>query len=127
MKLFSNQDPVDKLTHRLIKDFTATKAYEVAEADKDVFLVKVQQRIKLQRNLAQVWEFGVFSARNWLFALCCIAVLFFFGNLFVIGSSPRSHQSIQFVSGDVSEVEDTDYIHATSSDEIGEDIIFRKE
>lgn len=128
MKLFSNQDPVDRLTQRLLKDFTTSQPYETGKEEvSSLFIMQVQQSIKLQQNLTQVWEFGVFSARKWLFAFSCVAVLFFFGNLFVIGSGPTSQLGTQFVLNDVSEVEDTDYIHTTSSDDPVDDVIFRKE
>ena len=127
MKAKFDQEIIDRLTRQLLQNYTTPKAHEIFEDELfSHFMTRIQQQIKYQRNLSQVWEVGVFSARKWLFAFCCIAVFFFFGNLLVIGNKTSSHLNVQSFSSEVSEIEDNDYIHAPNERILDNEMI-RKE
>lgn len=90
---------LDNLTFKLLRNYS-DQIREDQSPLPAYFMTRLRARIAQEQQTSQVWEFGVISAKNWLFALSLVALMFFFGNLMVLNtqfnlfSSSSGNQSL---------------------------------
>ncbi len=110
MKKHTFQNEVDKFATQLLRNHSNYVQQE-GEVPSPFFMTRLRSRISEQQQMSQFWEFGVILARKWLVALSCIALLFLFGNLIVVGT--QSHLLIRVpIESSQYEPEDDDDIHS---------------
>lgn len=84
-KLGFKENETDTFVSHLLRDYSAGIQQETHDLS-PFFIARLRGRIAEQQQISQVWEFGVISARKWLVAFSFIALLFFFGNLILVGT-----------------------------------------
>lgn len=80
----TNQE-LDQFATQIIRNYGAMN-HQAEELSSPYFLTRLRARINEEQQLAQLWEIGVIKARRWLVAFSAVALLFFFGNLFAVGT-----------------------------------------
>lgn len=101
---------LDVFANELLRNHAEQLRQEV-EPSTPFFMSRLQARILREQQVSQFWEFGVISARKWLVALSCIALLFFFGNLIVAGTQSQLLLRTPIESSQY-EPEDGDDVHS---------------
>lgn len=110
MKRPTFPNETDKFVRHLLRNYSEGIHQETEELS-PFFMTHLRSRISAQHQVTQFWEFGVISARKWLVALSCIALLFFFGNLIVMGT--QSHLLIRVpTESSQYELEDSEDVHS---------------
>ncbi len=111
MKRQTLQTEIDKFSMRLLRHHSDCVRQEMIDDPSPFFMSRLRARISQEKQLSQFWELGVVSARRWLVALSCVALLFFFGNLVAVGTQTRllSHTPIE---SSHNEPEDGDDVHS---------------
>ena len=110
MKKFTLQKEIDKFVIHLLRHYSEGIQQEIEEPS-PFFMTRLRTRISAQQQMSQFWEFGVISARKWLVALSCIALLFFLGNLIVLGTQSNVLIRVTIESSQY-ELEETEDVHS---------------
>lgn len=85
MKDNLHKSDLDHLTFNLLHNFSDRIRGDQTPLP-PYFMSRLRARIAQEQQISQVWEFGVISAKNWLFALSLVALMFFAGNLLVLNT-----------------------------------------
>jgi hypothetical protein len=113
MKKQAHHRQADEFAVELLRTHSQHIKQEVIESA-PYFMTRLRTKIAQEQQVAQFWEFGVFSARKWLIALGCVALVFFFGNLIAIGTQTYTLSQVTAESSSSDyEPEDSDYIHTS--------------
>ena len=84
---YPKQNDVDKFTIQLLQNHADIVRQQIEEPS-PFFMTRLWTSISKEQQATQFWEFGVISAKKWLVALSCIAILFFFGNVIAVRTQP---------------------------------------
>ncbi len=87
-RLGFKKNETDTFVSHLLRDYSAGIQQESHDLS-PFFMACLRARIAEQQQISQFWEFGVISARKWLVAFSFIALLFFFGNLILLGTQSQ--------------------------------------